>query len=393
MGIAALELAFTVLTPMFSGGADQAGELRLPSIKGALRFWYRAAHPGFAGEEAKVFGGAGTGQGQSRVLLRLSGEPPRLLQWGDLGVQKYSRGQGRDMRNGLIYLGFPFNMKGNESRSAIAPGHRFVLSCLWRPVRGASDAAERDARRSLLAACWLLGQFGALGMRSRRGFGALALSAWRAIGDGWDDMNQLPLAAAAATPSEAAARLEQGLQTLREWFGLWPAGAGAAHPHLGPQFRYKLLPAASAAGDWGGALASMGAQMQNFRLRRAPDYQMVKDHLLYGQRAGGSALQHTPPRATFGLPLSFRYSSLDRGSAMLLPFDEIDNQTYERHGSLLLLRPAAVGGQLYPLYVRMDGAVPGMDPPAALRGQRRPLYPAGRNAMDEFFNSLSAADR
>ena len=38
-----IEATFKVVTPMFMSGADQSqAELRTASIKGALRFWWRA---------------------------------------------------------------------------------------------------------------------------------------------------------------------------------------------------------------------------------------------------------------------------------------------------------------------------------------------------------------
>jgi CRISPR-associated protein Cmr1 len=139
--------------------------------------------------------------------------------------------------------------------------------------------------------------------------------------------------------------------------------------------------------EWAAALAEIGAGMQESRLRRPPDYQMVKDHLL-----GSTLLQTTPPRATFGLPLTFRYSSA-KGQTMLVPHDTGRGSNFERHGSLLFIRLAAIGDKLHPLYVRMAGAVPGQDPPAALRKSRRPLRAAQSNAMDAFFDSLGTGKR
>jgi len=135
--------------------------------------------------------------------------------------------------------------------------------------------------------------------------------------------------------------------------------------------------------QWDAALAHMGAQMQTFRLRYAPDYQDVKDHLL-----GARPIQFAPNRASFGLPLSFRYSSA-RGNVNLAPYNEEGRTTNERHGSLLHLRLAAIQDKVHPLYVRMDGAVPGADPPAALRGQGRPLREFRESAMDKFLATLT----
>ena len=70
---------YRVVTPLFMA-ADPAGdaELRAASLKGVLRFWYRATALAAHGSwrdvqkmEAQVFGGVGSGQGQASFLLRL----------------------------------------------------------------------------------------------------------------------------------------------------------------------------------------------------------------------------------------------------------------------------------------------------------------------------------
>ena len=66
-----------VITPMFLGGADGKGaELRAPSIKGALRFWWRAMNGHLPlkelhEREAEIFGGSGDKQGRSKVIVRV----------------------------------------------------------------------------------------------------------------------------------------------------------------------------------------------------------------------------------------------------------------------------------------------------------------------------------
>lgn len=48
-----IEASFEIVTPMFIGGADPSDspELRPPSIKGALRFWWRALQWGMCLEK------------------------------------------------------------------------------------------------------------------------------------------------------------------------------------------------------------------------------------------------------------------------------------------------------------------------------------------------------
>ncbi len=52
------------ITPLFLGGADgKTPELRSPSIKGAMRFWYRAIDADYVKNEPKTFGSTDKGQG------------------------------------------------------------------------------------------------------------------------------------------------------------------------------------------------------------------------------------------------------------------------------------------------------------------------------------------
>ena len=70
-----------VITPMFLGGANpNKVELRVPPIKGMLRFWWRALHPDLANNnyrelrkgESDLFGDAGDTYGKSRVKIQFS---------------------------------------------------------------------------------------------------------------------------------------------------------------------------------------------------------------------------------------------------------------------------------------------------------------------------------
>ncbi len=73
-----------VLTPLFLNGADgKTPELRAPSIKGALRFWWRALHghlplkaipglsTGLKSLETQIFGGSGDQVQRSKVLVQV----------------------------------------------------------------------------------------------------------------------------------------------------------------------------------------------------------------------------------------------------------------------------------------------------------------------------------
>jgi CRISPR-associated protein Cmr1 len=94
-----LEAKFRVVTPLFMSGSDKSkSELRVPSIKGVLRFWWRALALGRLGsvskvreEESRIFGSAGNDVGQARVHLRLK-LPEDVIQYKD-PILRYADGE------------------------------------------------------------------------------------------------------------------------------------------------------------------------------------------------------------------------------------------------------------------------------------------------------------
>ncbi len=71
-----MEFELETITPMFMGGADpRQSELRAPSIKGAMRFWWRAMNGHLSlneliKQEAEIFGDSGE-HGRSKIIIRL----------------------------------------------------------------------------------------------------------------------------------------------------------------------------------------------------------------------------------------------------------------------------------------------------------------------------------
>ncbi|KYF58639.1 hypothetical protein BE04_39420 [Sorangium cellulosum] len=174
---------------------------------------------------------------------------------------------------------------------------------------------------------------------------------------------------------------------VRGWFGRSAEGGDVEtrkrHPHFGPRADFVVSVDRARRDDWRGAVLSLGRALQDARQRTPPDYGDVKNHVLFEAREGGLRIQQTPARATFGLPLTFRYGSVPKGKPVT--FAPVDG---ERHGSSLLLRPVLAGDSLFSLFLRLDGDVPGIDTPVGLRGSGRSLAPAAQNALDEFMRKM-----
>ena len=168
---------YRVVTPMFLSGADQScTELRLPSFKGALRFWWRAlAAECFANglqklrdAEDSLFGSTRTRTGQSRVRMRIV----------DQSIQP--KIQNKFQRNTWqSYIGYGLIDKpGQTQRECIPPDSWFTveLGC-----SRCDDVQSRSLRKALIA----LGLLGGLGSRSRNGWGSITLESLSGVGEPW----------------------------------------------------------------------------------------------------------------------------------------------------------------------------------------------------------------
>lgn len=187
-----IECEIEILTPMFLGGAPQNGgeklkcELRTQTLKGLMRFWWRAyaysaTSLSFAERErlallsemeGRIFGSAaGIGNKSAFSLsipikaLKVSdGRLPQhhkvpvrgksfsinILEYLCYGTYEYVKGQG----NSLI-------------RGYLEPNQSFNLT-----IRIHKDQYAED----VLTALYLLAEFGGIGSRSRNGFGSLNIS-------------------------------------------------------------------------------------------------------------------------------------------------------------------------------------------------------------------------
>lgn len=150
-----VEIELMTVTPLFLGGSDPRGqppELRPPSFRGAMRYWYRAALGGVVGDtnleavrkiETAVFGS--TDQG-SPISLRL-------------------RGQLRYSQHAIL----PHKNAGK--RYAFDPDQKFILTMTAGPA--CSEIVWTNACMALNLALTL----GGVGLRSRRGMGGLQVVA------------------------------------------------------------------------------------------------------------------------------------------------------------------------------------------------------------------------
>lgn len=139
------------ITPMFMAGADGiTPEVRVPSIKGALRFWWRAIHGNLNLKELKdkeetIFGGTNVG-GRSKIILLLTSPQPTRENCGDFRPTPHSRTR-------------------NFSKPGITPNFEFTLKVR---LNNSGDISIEQVKNLFI----IFSILGGLGNRSRRGFGA-----------------------------------------------------------------------------------------------------------------------------------------------------------------------------------------------------------------------------
>lgn len=189
-------LTLQVRTPLFGGddpARDDGTPVRVPSIRGALRFWFRAVAAGhgvpdgaelWKAEEA-VFGSTGT---PSAIRLRVLPEQPTASgrrSRPDWAIsEERARRHGFDGAQYLLGQGL-WDYQTGLRRGFVKPGLEFDLD-----VRFGRDE-HVNARFMLALWAWLT--YGGLGARTRRGFGQLVCTAVRGeLPCGWTHADLLP---------------------------------------------------------------------------------------------------------------------------------------------------------------------------------------------------------
>ncbi|MGO9113611.1 MAG: type III-B CRISPR module RAMP protein Cmr1 [Thermoguttaceae bacterium] len=177
-----IEAVYRVTTPMFCGGADQQAELRTPSFKGVLRFWWRALAWGrtqdadtLRKEEAALFGSSDENVGQAKFLMKLEAgnAPDPMPQNGQLKDGNNVVGEGARYLGYGVMEAFASRTKGTRegelTRKCVPAPFEFSVSILPKP------AMNDQQKEQLIDALKLMGLVGGMGGKSRRGYGSLSL--------------------------------------------------------------------------------------------------------------------------------------------------------------------------------------------------------------------------
>lgn len=354
--------SYRLITPLFGGGLrarenDVSKLIRETSVRGQLRFWWRALRgtgelDAMRQREKEIFGGGGANAQQSQVSVVVtvdktgSGEkvfeansnnPKALDKWAKVAYAAFALQPTRD----------------DPQQREIRVGVEFTLKI----------AFPETMRADITAALWAWETFGGIGGRTRRGFGALEV------------VNAEENGKPVTLNKYRQATVTQQLKDDLKKHTLADRPAPANFPRLLANAHFRTQTANDTSKAWELAVE----KLRHFRqFRRNKDY--PHQELKYGksQWPESQAIQALNrnrntdafqkfPRAVFGLPIIFHF--LDK---MKIPDYELNLFDAERLASPLLLRPLMCADGAVALAVVLD----------APRATSMKLEISGRNSKE-----------
>ncbi len=179
-GVEQREYEVEIITPLFLGGADsQKAELRIPSIKGALRFWWRALYGSddlkdMKQRESEIFGSTEKKASFDIRVCKITDCHPKL---SDLpkGEKFTVRTKGKQFKLGIIdYLAFGLrDFKKGYSKEHIPNKDKFKILFYYK---------HQDYKLEIENSFKILVFHGGLGAKTRNGFGSLYVKDLKPVG-------------------------------------------------------------------------------------------------------------------------------------------------------------------------------------------------------------------
>ena len=159
-----IEEKMTLITPCFCAGANpDVAELRAPSIRGQLRWWFRVLG-GTPEQEKELFGGVHEGTMSSKIVVRVKVKAEE---------QKHGKPEELPRQNSSLYYLFHFvrvsgDRRRYESDGWLKEGTTFTVEILSRlPMKPEKETKFLETWDAFI-------KFGGLGYRQTRGLGAFA---------------------------------------------------------------------------------------------------------------------------------------------------------------------------------------------------------------------------
>ena len=331
---------YKLITPLFGGSAepnlvDEKGPIRGSTIRGQLRFWWRAMRGGqFEGRLSAMKEGEGVIWGTASNMSPIH-----------VSITRWHRGTPfkKTHEEPYNYVTFPLREEGGLVQSDIT----FTLRLTF-PEQYQQDVA---------AAVWAWETFGGIGARTRRGFGAFQCVRVN------DEPVQL------ISPNQVRAHLQEQLERYTKGSTAWPLNA----PHLSAKVHFRVTSSRNEAlAVWRDLISALKGFRQYkptgdpYGANLWPEANAIRQLLSDTEPTG----VHKFPRAALGLPINFEMRhKRDRYLDKVVLKGKEGKEVRERYASPILLRPFACAGGYVGLAVLLDGSKP--PPQLQLTGQYR----------------------
>ena len=326
-----IEADYNIVTPMFIGGGDkqEAPEIRPPSVKGALRFWWRALQWGeclnslnqdvsaalidLHRQEAKLFGAAAKDEayGQGKVLLK--------VKVSKVGGLKFTLNKAARPSGQVYLLGQGlYHFKQYDLHASITVNQSFKVV-----LKLNDDVDASSIKKALL----LFGLLGGLGSRARRGWGSVAIKA--------------------LTYTNTEKQIEQisiphNKETFKHCLSELLTNIPTSLPPFTAFSQLTQIHISEESTNAEGLLTSVGAQMQMYRSYgqnqgnghkingQDAEQKFKEDHDIVYRLIQNQPITQHPKRVVFGLPHNYFFSN-DVGNA------DVNGEVFGRRASPLLI--------------------------------------------------------
>jgi CRISPR-associated protein Cmr1 len=364
------------ITPMLLSGADgQRPELRPPSIKGVLRFWWRAMNghlklENLKKQEAMIFGSANEKLGgRSKVRIKC-----KVLSHGQkLKIDSVEK----NVFTGFHYLFYSAYMNKRE----YLPNLVFEISL---------SSHDSDCLLSASYAMWLLSNLGGLGTRARRGGGNFLIDK---VEDEKGILSNFSFINQATNITELQNYLRENIEVIRDYFKITSKTRKTIFNTF-EKYNVHLIDYSDRnidLEDSTNVLNEIGLDFQTFRDGRtrgnlsANDYDSVKEFIKKG------TIPQTIEKANFGLPISYQYSSLKINNKPARATIEGKNRgkNLERSASSLIISLSKVGNHFYPIITNFDSRLlpVGAELKISTKGKKPDFFAKPNNTIKEDFIS------
>lgn len=380
------EVVFEIeaVTPMFLGGADIENgvpEFRAASIKGLLRYWYRAIYPKSFADEDRIFGST---DGRSPFRLKTEVVKPCI---GEKGDDQWDR-------NPIAYLGYGPMQRNRDLKKTITTRKYFAPGSIFRLHFNFPARLPPQDRISILRAFWALSMLGGLGTRSRRGFGSYKIIPCH------HSVPEVPPFTFSDQPAFTKALKEfvkliktdnYNINDNRDFpaYSCFSNKAMIAcrqvpsdyHPKFKSTPQYQQGKAAMA------VLEYFAYHLNNYRTAKAKTPKFIEDHDLMLNFLNGKAPSSAPRRAAFGLPHNYRFSSNGKSGNV----DWMDHDGKGRRGSPLFIHVQSFSdNSACGLFTFLPAELipAGKKLTLSGNGQKVPVPPPDFTAVEQYMDSI-----